>query len=112
MRFDISKKGLLTIFKPYQAALMEHIWELNKSTMTGITSGQAYDFLQNHPDKKSRTAVYLFLNKMVDEGVLTCEQGSSKGGYRRIYYPKMDRAQFSKHVIKTITDKLHEVFRS
>jgi hypothetical protein len=45
MIFDTSEKGLLTLFKPYQAALLEHIWELNNPERTGVTSGQAYEFL-------------------------------------------------------------------
>jgi hypothetical protein len=39
------------------------------------------------------------------------EEESGKGGYHRIYYPKMDRKQFNEHTTKTITDKLHEAFR-
>jgi hypothetical protein len=48
---------------------------------------------------------------MVDEGILSYEEESGKGGYHRVYYPKMDRKQFSEHATKTITDKLHEVFQ-
>ena len=111
MKFDTSQKGLLTLFKPYQAALLEHIWKMNNSSRTGITSGQAHKFLQDHPDKKSRASVIFSLNDMVDEGVLSYEEESGKGGYHRVYYPNMDRKQFSEHVTKTITEKLHEVFQ-
>jgi predicted transcriptional regulator len=111
MKFDTSEKGLLTLFKPYQAALLEHIWELNNPSRTGITSGQAHKFLQDHPDKKSRASVIITLNDMVDEGILTYEEESGKGGYHRVYYQNMDRKQFSEHVTKTITEKLHEVFK-
>jgi predicted transcriptional regulator len=111
MKFDTSKEGLLTLFKPYQAALLEHIWKLNNPSTTGITSGQAHKFLQKHPDKKSRASVIFFLNDMVDEGVLSYEEESGKGGYHRVYYPKMDRKQFSEHMTKTITDKLHEAYQ-
>jgi predicted transcriptional regulator len=110
MKFDTSEKGLLTLFKPYQAALMEHIWKLNNPERTGITSGQAYEFLKDHPDSKSRASVIFFLNDMVEEGVLTYEEESGKGGYHRVYYPKMNREQFAQHVAETITDKLNEVF--
>jgi hypothetical protein len=48
---------------------------------------------------------------MVDEGILSYEEESGKGGYHRVYYPNMDRKQFSEHAAKTITDKLHEVFQ-
>jgi predicted transcriptional regulator len=110
MRFDASEKGLLTLFKPYQAALMEHIWKINNPERTGITSGQAFEFLKDHPDSKSRASVIFFLNDMVEEGVLSYEERSGKGGYHRIYYQKMNREQFARYVAKTITDKLDEVF--
>jgi hypothetical protein len=76
--FD-TEEGLLTLFKPYQAALMEHIWELNKDNRVGITSGQAYKFLQSHQDKKSRASV-IFFNDMVEEDILTYEKQSGKRG--------------------------------
>ena len=110
MIFDTSEKGLLTLFKTYQAALMEHIWELNNPERTGITSGPAYEFLKDHPDSKSRASVIFFLNYMVEEGILTYEEKTGKGGYHRVYYPKMDREQFARYVVETITDKLNEVF--
>ena len=111
MKFDTSQKGLLTIFKPYQAALLEHIWKLNNPSRTGVTSNQAHKFLLDHPDKKSRASVINSLNDMVDGGILSYEEESGKGGYHRVYYPKMDRKQFSEYAAKTITDKLHEVFQ-
>ncbi len=112
MKFDTSEKGLLTLFKPYQAALLEHIWGLNGSGRVGINSGQAHRFLQGHPDSKSRASVIFFLNDMVEEGILTYEEKSGKGGYHRVYYPKMNRDQFAQHVVETITRKLGEVFPS
>ena len=110
MKFDTSEKGLLTLFKPYQPALLEHIWELNNPERTGITSGQAHEFLKGHPDSKSRASVINFLNEMVEEGVLDYEERTGKGGYHRVYYPKMNREQFAQHVINTISGKLKEVF--
>jgi predicted transcriptional regulator len=110
MKFDTSENGLQTLFKQYQASLMEHIWELNNPGRTGITSGEAYNYLQTQPDKKSRASVIFFLNDMVEEGVLEYEERTGKGGYHRVYYPKMNKEQFAEHVIKTITGKLKKVF--
>lgn len=45
MKFDTSKEGLLTLFKPYQTALLEHIWELNVEEKTEASSGQAYEYI-------------------------------------------------------------------
>ena len=113
MKFDTSKNGLLTMFKPYQVAILEHIWDINSETRTGLTSSQAYVFLWETGDKelkKSRASVIFSLNDMVDDGILEYEERSGKGGYHRVYYPKMEREEFAKHVKKTITDKLNEVF--
>ena len=115
MKFDTSENGLHTLFQPYQAALLEHIWGLNSETRTGLTSGKAYMFLQGTGDsvlKKSRASVIFSLNDMVDDGILEYEEESGKGGYHRVYYPKMNREEFAKHVKKTITNKLNEVFTS
>ena len=75
-----------------------------------MSSGDAYKFLRDHPDSKSRASVIIFLNEMVEEGVLEYEEESGKGGYHRVYYPKMKREQFAEHVVEKITDKLDEVF--
>jgi hypothetical protein len=101
MIFDMSGEGLLTIFKPYQAALLEHIWELNKDERVGINSRQAYKFLQDHPDSKSRASVIIFLNEMVEEGVMEFEDRTGKGGHHRVYYPRMDREQFARPIVET-----------
>jgi len=49
---------------------------------------------------------------MVEEGLLSYEEESGKGGYHKVYYLKMNREQFAQHAIETITRKLGEVFSS
>jgi predicted transcriptional regulator len=110
MIFDTEEVGLLTLFRPYQAALMEYIWEMNERERVGLTSGQLYNWLLDHPDSKSRASVIFFMNDMVDEGVLEYETGTGKGGYHRIYYPKMTKKQFADYVVEKITSKLREAF--
>jgi len=110
MIFNTSEEGLLTLFKPYQAALLEHVWELNRNERIGVSSGEAYRFLKVHPDSKSRASVIIFLNEMVEEDILEFEDRTGKGGHHRVYYPRMDREQFARHVVEKITDKLDEVF--
>lgn len=115
MKFDTSKKGFQTLFKPYQVALLVHIWELNSDQRTGITSKQAYEFLRQTGDRElmiSRAAVIIFLNRMVEEGLLSYEEVSGRGGYKKVYYPTMDREEFARHVVTTISKKLEEVLPS
>jgi hypothetical protein len=45
MKFVTSEEGLFILFRPYQAALLEHIWELNSSEKVGVSSGEAYKLL-------------------------------------------------------------------
>ena len=84
--------------------------EMNERERVGLTSGQLYNWLQDHPDKKSKASVILFMNDMVDEGILDYEEKSGKGGYHRVYYPKMNRKHFAEYIIDTITRKLKDEF--
>ncbi len=52
-----------------------------------MNSGQAYRYLLDKPEKRSRASVILFLNDMVDEGILEYEEKTGKGRYHRVYYP-------------------------
>jgi len=110
MIFDTNKDGLLTLFKPYQVVLLEHIWDLNKNEKVGITSGEAHKFLLGKPEKKSRASSIIFLNDMVEEGILDYEEKTGKGGYHRVYYPLMDREGFQECVTEKINSKLKKVF--
>ena len=93
MKFDTKQEGLLTVFKPYQAVLMEHIWNLNKNEKVGITSGEAHQFLSGKPEKKSRAQVINFLNDMVEEGVV---------GYERARRPLSEGARDRRPIARDI----------
>lgn len=110
MKFDIKQKGLQTLFKPYQVLLLEHLWNLNKKSRSGISSAQAYSFLQEKPEKKSRTSIIFFFNDMVDEGILEYEEKTGKGGVHRIYYPTMNREEFALYIKDLLNNKLKETF--
>ena len=115
MKFDSSKNGLETLFKPYQVALLERIWGLNEGE--GITSGEAHNHLSDAGVKMagtgrppSRATVIYFLNDLSEEGVLGYHEKTGKGGYPRVYYPKMNKEQFGWHVYSTLTGKCREIF--
>ncbi len=110
MKFDTKQEGLETLFKPYQALLLERIWELNENQRKGVTSGQAHKYLQDTTESKSRASVIFFLNDLVEEGILSYEERTGKGGYHRVYFPKMNREEFSAYVVGSINEKLKNVF--
>jgi len=110
MKFDTKQEGLETLFKPYQALLLEHIWEQNENQRKGVTSGQAHLYLQNTSESKSRASVIFFLNDLVEEEILSYEERTGKGGYHRVYFPNMNRQEFSDYVILSINEKLTNAF--
>jgi predicted transcriptional regulator len=110
MKFDMMQEGLLAVFKSYQATLMEHIWDQNLKEKVGITSGEAHKLLKDNPERKSRASVIIFLNNMVEEGILGYELKTGKGGYHRVYYPLMDRDGFQKFISEKINGKLEKLF--
>jgi len=110
MKFDTKQEGLETLFKPYQALLLEWIWEINENQRKGVNSGQAHVYLQDTSERKSRASVIFFLNDLVEEGVLTYEERTGKGGHHRVYYPAMNKEEYSDYVIGSINDKLSSVF--
>ena len=110
MKFDTTKDGLYTLFKPYQVMLLEHIWELNENEKVGVNSSRAHEYLLTTSEKKSRASVIFFLNDLVDEGILDYEERTGKGGHHRVYYPKMNRDEYAAYVTGTVTVKLGNVF--
>ena len=110
MKFNTEEKGLHTLFKPYQAIMLEHIWKLNKIDRVCVTSGEAYKHLSGTSEKKSRASVIFSLNDMVDDGILDFEDRTGKGGHHRAYYPKMSRDEFAVYAYNLITSKLKKAF--
>ena len=47
---------------------------------------------------------------MVDEGVLNYLERTGKGGYHRVYSPKLDEVEFKKYVAKTVISSLMKDF--
>jgi len=110
IKLDTAKDGLGSLFKPYQAMLLEHIWELNADETVRIGSGRAHEYLQGTSEKMSRASVIFFLNDMVDEGVLGFDDRTGKGGHHRIYFPKMSREEFAQHAVKQVVEGVAKTF--
>lgn len=110
MKFDTKQEGLETLFKPYQALLLEWIWEINEHQRIGVNSNKAHQYLQETSESKSRASVIFFLNDLVEEEILTYEERTGKGGHHRVYFPNMNREEFSDYVVRSINDKLKIIF--
>jgi hypothetical protein len=54
----------------------------------------------------SRASIINFLNAMVDEGVLDCDEETGKGGYHRVYRPKLDESSFKRYLATVMISSL------
>jgi len=106
LKFDPARTGLAKVLRDYQIEALKLIWEKGEE---GINTMEAWQ----HANKAlkgirtiSRASIINFLNAMVEEGVLNYKLETGKGGYRRIYSPKLDESGFKKHIAKTIISSL------
>ena len=110
MKFDPAGDGLNKVLRDYQEEALRFIWETGE---TGVNSRQAW----LHVNEAlrgirtiSRASIINFLNAMVDEGVLNYIETTGKGGYRRIYSPRLDERAFKKYIAKTVIKSLLKDF--
>ena len=110
LTFDPAGNGLAKVLKDYQIEALKFVWEEGDD---GAISKEAWI----HANKAlkgvrtiSRASIINFLNAMVDEGVLDYKEESGKGGYHRVYSPKLDESGFKKHVAKMVITSLIKDF--
>ncbi|MCW3978933.1 MAG: hypothetical protein NWF12_04230, partial [Candidatus Bathyarchaeota archaeon] len=87
---DPSKSGFEKVLRDYQIEALRMVWG---SAETGATSREVYLHVNKELEgikTVSRASIINFLNGMCDEGVLTYEEETCKGGLRRKYFPGLD----------------------
>ena len=117
--FNPASDGLAKVFKDYQEEAVKFIWEVGDQ---GAISKEVWLKVNERLIDKtiSRASIILFLNAMVDEGVLGYHEETGKGGYHRVYKPKLDESAFKKHLaqimisslMKDYPEETREVIRS
>jgi len=111
LTFNPAEIGLAKVLRDYQIEALKVVWEKGEE---GVNSREVYQQAANKALKGirtiSRASIINFLNAMVDEGVLNYEEETGKGGYRRIYSPKLDESGFKKHIAKTVVSSLMKDF--
>ena len=103
---DPSKTGLRKALREYEELALRFIWEKGEE---GAGSGITWKIVNERLDEGktiSRASIILFLNKMVDQDVLSWRDATGKGGHHRIYYPRLDEMGYGKHVVRTIVQSL------
>jgi len=103
--FNPENVGLSKIFKDYQEEAVKFIWEVGDK---GAISREVWAKVNERLVGKtiSRASIINFLNAMVDEGVLDYDERTGKGGYHRVYRPKLDESAFKRYVAQVTISSL------
>ena len=103
LSLDLTETGLQMFFKPYQIEALDLLWKNNKYT----SSREVWEKVnQALPGTISRASIINFLNASVENGLLDYEETTGKGGYRRLYVPKLSKDETSKYLSKIVRDQL------
>ena len=107
--FNPASDGLSKVFRDYQEEALRFVWERNEE---GAISREVWSRVNDNLDGKtiSRASIINFLNAMVDEGVLDYNERTGKGGYHRVYRPKLNEVAFKKYMAEMVISSLMKDF--
>lgn len=109
LMFDPKAEGLSKVFRDYQEEALRFVWGSEQgvnSRSVWLHVNEAFGGVQTI----SRASIINFLNSMVDEDVLNYEEKSGKGGYHRVYLPKLDESGFKKAMAESVISSLMRDF--
>ena len=109
-RFNPSESGLRKTLREYQELALRFVWEVGEE---GANSGAVWRAVNERlSEGKSilRAFVILFLNDMVDDGVLGFREATGKGGHHRVYVTKLDEKGYKKYLLRTVIDSMMRDF--
>ena len=105
-KFNPAETGLRKTLREYEEIALRYIWSMGEE---GAGSGKAWE----HANKElsegksiSRASVIMYLNRMVDEGVLGYRDATGKGGHHRIYITKLDESGYKKYIVRTLLESV------
>jgi len=109
LMFDPKAEGLSKVLRDYQEEALRFVW----GSEQGVNSRSVWLHVNEAFGGEktiSRASIINFLNAMVDEGVLNYEEKSGKGGYHRVYLPRLDESGFKKAMAKSVISSLMRDF--
>ncbi len=102
-KLDLSKSGLDMFFKPYQKKALDIIWDYPE----GLNTRQVWKKTNDQMTLSiSRASIINFLAASAEQGILDYREETGKGGYRRYYWHKYDRAGLSKYLKEMVKEAL------
>ena len=109
-KIDPSQTGLRKTLREYEELALRFIWEIGEEGAgSGITWSAVNERL-GEGKTISRASIILFLNRMVDQGVLSWRDATGKGGHKKIYHLRLDEMGYRKYLARTIVHSLMRDF--
>ena len=109
-RFNPAEKGLRKTLKEYEELALRYIWEVGAEGAGSSKTWETVNIKLGEGKSISRASIILFLDRMVNEGVLDFRDATGKGGHHRIYVPKLDEAGYKKYVVQTLYESVAKDF--
>ena len=109
-KFDPSQPGLRKTLREWEELALRYVWSVGEE---GAGSGLIWKEVNEKlkpGGSISRASVIVFMNRLVDQGVLDYREGTGRGGVHKIYYPLMDEEGYVKYIIKTIVESMMRDF--
>ena len=108
--FDPSKTGLRKTLREYEELALRYVWETGDE---GAGSGLTWNAVNERLEEGktiSRASIIFFLNRMVDQDVLSWRDATGKGGHHKIYITKLDENGYKKYVVRTLLESVTKDF--
>jgi len=106
LTFNPAGEGLAKVLKDYQVEALRLVWAKGDDGAISKEVWQHTNEALKGIRTISRASIINFLNAMVDEGVLNYREETGKGGYHRVYSPKLDERGFKKYIANMVITSL------
>jgi len=98
--FNPGNDGLSKVFRDYQQEALKSLW---KNGEKGLNTREVHEYANGKTGVTiSRASIINFLKAMADEGVLNYTERTGKGGYHRVYTPRLNESEFKTYVAQTM----------
>ena len=108
--FDPSKTGLRKTLREYEELALRYVWETgDEGAGSGLTWRAVNERLEEGKTI-SRASIIFFLNRMLDQGVLSWRGATGKGGHHKIYITKLDESGYKRYIVRTLLESVAKDF--
>ena len=108
--FDPSKDGLRKTLREYEELALRYIWETGEEGAGSGSTWRAVNERLGEGKSISRASIIFFLNRMLEQGVLSFRDATGKGGHHKIYVTKLDEYGYKKYIVRTLLDSVLKDF--